>query len=321
MKRAPRTSPPHNKHQTLPLEIYLPLVTSLYKDGRTLLVGTTVVTGSIFVTYWKTGISSLLWCAVAFVLVACARGLLARAYARRRPTITNDELAKRWEYRYVAGASASVGLLGIWCYLAFSDSFAHVVSFSMTIAYVSGIFARNFGNVRFVIVQALCAWGPMTAALLFWGTPFDWIFAVLLTPLFVAVKSIAERLRDTLLEALFASRDMALLARRFDTALNNMPHGLCMFDSTRHIVVANQTLSQQIGLSPNCELKGSSLHHVVECGVNAGLISKTNARILIDNLDTRLAGGDDTAFVIEMLNLRTFEFTVRAMEDGGMVVL
>jgi diguanylate cyclase (GGDEF)-like protein len=321
MKRAPRTSHTHNEHQTLPLEIYLPLVTSLYKDGRTFLVGTVVVTGAIFVTYWKTGYTSILWCAVAFVLVACVRGLLVRAYANKRPTITSDELAKRWEYRYVAGASASVGLLGIWCYLAFSDSFAHVVSFSMTIAYVSGIFARNFGNIRFVIVQALCAWGPMTAALLFWGTPFDWIFAALLTPLFVAVKSIAERLRTTLLDALFASRDMALLARRFDTALNNMPYGLCMFDSTRHIVVANQTLTRQMGLSPGCELKGSSLHHVVDCGVSAGLISAANAKLLIDSLDARLAGGVDTAFAIEMLDCRTFEFTVRAMEDGGMVVL
>jgi PAS domain-containing protein len=317
MKRAPRTSHTHNEHQTLPLEIYLPLVTSLYKDGRTFLVGTIVVTGAIFVTYWKTGYTSILWCAVAFVLVACVRGLLVRAYANKRPTITSDELAKRWEYRYVAGASASVGLLGIWCYLAFSDSFAHVVSFSMTIAYVSGIFARNFGNIRFVIVQALCAWGPMTAALLFWGTPFDWIFAALLTPLFVAVKSIAERLRTTLLDALFASRDMALLARRFDTALNNMPYGLCMFDSTRHIVVANQTLTRQMGLSPGCELKGSSLHHVVDCGVSAGLISAANAKLLIDSLDARLAGGVDTAFAIEMLDCRTFEFTVRRWKTEG----
>src|ERR1700722_20052320 len=75
MKRAPRTSQPHNEHQTLPLEIYLPLVTSLYKDGRTLLVGTIVVTGSIFVTYWKTGDALLLSCAAAFVLVACARNI------------------------------------------------------------------------------------------------------------------------------------------------------------------------------------------------------------------------------------------------------
>ena len=90
---------------------------------------------------------------------------------------------------------------------------------------------------------------------------------------------------------------MALLAKRFDTALNNMPHGLCMFDSKRRIVVANQKLNQQMGLPPDFELKGSSLRHVVECGVEAGLISEVNAQNLIDRLDARLSGSDDTAFV------------------------
>src|ERR1700758_2170734 len=104
----------------------------------------------------------------------------------------------------------------------------------------------------------------------------------LLSPLFLGIKSIAERLRGTLLDALFASRDMALLAKRFDTALNNMPHGLCMFDSRYRIVVANQKLNQQMGLPPDFELKGSSLRHVVECGIKAGLISKSNAHILIN---------------------------------------
>ena len=141
-------------------------------------------------------------------------------------------------------------LLGIWCYVAFSrhsDPFAYLVSFSMTIAYVAGIFARNFGNIRFVIVQALCAWAPMTAALLLTGNSFDWIFAGLLAPLFLAIKFIAERLRRHALDAVSASRDMALLAKRFDTALNNMPHGLCMFNSKRRIVVANQTLKSAAG--------------------------------------------------------------------------
>ena len=114
---------------------------------------------------------------------------------------------------------------------------------------------------------------------------------------------------------------MALLAKRFDTALNNMPHGLCMFDSKRRIVVANQKLNQQMGLPPDFELKGSSLRHVVECGVEAGLISEVNAQNLIDRLDAGLSGSDDVAFVVDMQNGRTFEFTVQAMEDGGMVVL
>jgi len=324
MKSAPRASRPHNEHETLPLEIYLPLVSSLYKDGITLLVGTFIVTGSIFVTYWKTGDRFLLYCAMAFIFVACARGLSIRTYNRLWTTIKTPEAAQQWELRYVAGASASVGLLGIWCYVAFSrrsDPFAEVVSFSMTIAYLTGIFARNFANIRFVIVQAFCALGPMIAALLLWGNTFDWIFAALLAPLFVAIKSIAERLRSTLLDAVFASRDMALLAKRFDTALNNMPHGLCMFDSKCRIVVANQQLNRQMGLPQDFELKGSSLQRVLERGVNAGLISKTNAQILIDSLHARLSGGGGAAFVIEMLNCRTFEFTVQAMEDRGMVVL
>ena len=65
----------------MPPEIYIPLVDSLFKDGRTLLAGTFFVTGSIFVTYWKTGEPLLLGCALAILLVAGARGMLVRATA------------------------------------------------------------------------------------------------------------------------------------------------------------------------------------------------------------------------------------------------
>ena len=222
------------------------------------------------------------------------------------------------------GAAASVALLGIWCFIAFtrtSDPFAHLVSYSMTIAYSIGIFGRNFGNSRFVVVQILCAWAPMTAALLLYGNPFHWIFAGLLIPFYLGVKFIAERLRRTLLDAVIASRDMSLLAKRFDTALNNMPHGLCMFDSNRRVVVANQKLSQQVGLSMDFELKGSTVRDLVDGVVNAGLLSALNAQSLIDRLDAQLSGSDDAAFAVDMVNGRTLEFTVQPMENGGMVVL
>jgi diguanylate cyclase (GGDEF)-like protein len=319
-----RTRRPVQGHEVLPADIYLPLVDSLYKDGRTLLAGTIFVTGSVFITYWKTGEILLLYCALAIVLVACARGMMMRAYVRARSTVTTAEVARQWEHCYVAGAAASIALLGLWCYVAFSrtaDPFADLVSFSMTIAYATGIFGRNFGSARFVVVQILCALAPMTAALVLYGNPFHWIFAGLLVPAFLGMKFIAERLRRTLLDAVIASRDMSLLAKRFDTALNNMPHGLCMFDSERHAVVANQKLNQLLGLSLDFELKGSSLHRLVECAIKAGLISEFNAQSLIDRLDARLSGGDDAAFGVDMLNGRTLEFTVQPMENGGMVVV
>ena len=183
-------------------------------------------------------------------------------YFRVRSTITSYELARRWERRYVAGAAVSLALLGIWCYVAFSqssDPFVYLFSFSMTIIYVAGIFGRNFANPRFVFVQIFCVWAPMTAALLLYGNPYHWIFAGLLTLFFLGIKFMADRLRSTLFDAVFASRDMALLANRFDTALNNMPHGLCMFDSEGRIVVSNHKLTQLMGLPTDFELKGLSL--------------------------------------------------------------
>src|ERR1700691_5045531 len=311
-------------HEALPPEIYLPLVDSLFKEGRNLLIGTIFVIGFVLTTYCKTGEILMLSCAVAIIVVACARGIMMHAYLRARSTVTTVEAARRWDNRYGVGASAILALLSTWCYVCFSrtaDPFADLVSFSMTIAYAAGIFGRNFANPRFVIVQILCTWAPITAALVFYGNLFHWIFAALLIPSFLGIKLIAERLRRTLLDAVVTSRDMSLLAKRFDTALNNMPHGLCMFDSKRRIVVANQKLNQQMGLAPPLELKGSAVRDLVENVVTAGLLSDIGAEGLVDSLNARLSGSDDSAFAVEMLNGRTLEFTVQPMENGGMVVL
>ncbi len=313
-----------NGPEALPPEIYLPLVDSLFKEGRTLLIGTVFITGSIFVTYWKTGEILLLYCALAVLLVGCARGLMIRAYLRARRTVRRMETAKRWEHRYGAGASATVALLGIWCFIAFSrtaDPFAHLVSFSMANAYAAGIFGRNFAIPHFVIVQIVCLAVPVTAALLLYGNPYHWLFAGLLFPSFFGIKFIAERLRRTLLDAVIASRDMTLLAMRFDTALNNMPHGLCMFDAERRIVVSNQKLNKQLGLAPDFELKGFRLHRLVESIAVAGQLSDASATSMIERLEARLSGGDDSAFDVSMESGRTLEFTVQPMENGGMVIL
>ena len=275
-------------------------------------------------TFWKTDEPLFLACACAVVAVACVRGLMMRAYARIRATVKSNAVARRWERRYVAGAASSVGLLGIWCYIAFSqtsDAFAQLISFSMTIAYVVGIFGRNFGNSRSVIIQIMCAWVPITAALLLHGTVYHWIFAVLLGPFFLSVKFIAERLRLTLLDAVVATRDMTLLATRFDTALNNMPHGLCMFDADRRIVVANKRLNEHLGLSAEVELKGLTPERLVTVGVDSGLIPNDRAERLVGELNDRLSGLEMHAFVLDLHNGRTLEFTVQPMENGGMVLL
>jgi diguanylate cyclase (GGDEF)-like protein len=324
MKPATQSAATTEAIRKVPTEIYIPLVDSLYKDGRTLFSGTIFIVGSVLVTYWKTGEPLLLLSAFLFAFVAFARGLSMRAYARARATIKTDEAARRWEYRYVVGAATSVLLLGIWCYIAFAltnDAFAQLVSFTMTIAYVIGIFGRNFGSARFVIVQILCAWIPITAALILHGDIYHWIFAALLIPFFMAVKFIAERLRRTLLDAVIATRDVTLLATRFDTALTNMPNGLCMFDRDGRVAVSNGKLNLLLGFPAARELRGMTRRQLVEALVAGDMLSEINARRLLKDLDARLSGEGVESFDIDLQNGRTLEFTFQLMENGGIVLL
>jgi diguanylate cyclase (GGDEF)-like protein/PAS domain S-box-containing protein len=321
MSSAFRTREPH---ETLPAEIYIPLVDSLFKEGTALFMGVIFVVGSVFCTYWKTGDVLILYWAIAITVAAAARGLMMHAYGKIRTTVTTVEAARKWEYRYSIGAAIILTLLSAWCFITFArsnDAFANLVSFAMTLTYAAGIFGRNFANPRFVVIQILCTWAPMTAALLLYGNIYHWIFAVLLVPTFYGTKLISDRLRGTLLDAVVTSRDMSLLVKRFDTALNNMPHGLCMFDGKQRIVVANQKLNEQLGLAADIELRGANARELVQSILSARLISDTEAQTMVERLEARLSGHDDTPFVVDLANGRNLEFTVQPMENGGMVVL
>lgn len=190
-------------------EVYIPLVDSLFKEARSLLLGSLFTGLAMVASFWKTGEWLFLAWAVAFFLVASIRILGIRQYNRSGVTNLTRAQAEKWELLYVAGATVSVSLLGTWCFLAFAittEPFVQLVSFSMTIGYIIGIFGRNFGNSKSATIQTFSAWFPMTAGLLIFGDVYHWCFAALLAPLFLAVKFLANRIRSVLLEAIEARR-------------------------------------------------------------------------------------------------------------------
>jgi diguanylate cyclase (GGDEF)-like protein len=229
-----------------------------------------------------------------------------------------------WERRYVFGASTFDALLGIWCFIAFvrtSDPFVQLLSLCMTIAYMVGTSGRNFGSSRLVIAQILCAGIPAIAAVLSVRNFYYTAFAlVLLLPFFVSLKFISDRLRRTLLDAVIAQRDMSLLAKRFDTALNNMPSGLCMFDADGSLVVSNDKLSQLFGVTLANERKGATVREIVRDCVDAGTIMRSEAEGFALEFERRLSGEDHT-FMFETPKGRSLHFTFQPMENGGSVVL
>ena len=306
----------------VPAAIYISLVDALFDDARSLLIGSVAASTATLVGAWKTGNVPLLLCALAIAIVAGARTLDMRAFARvRLPAST--EAASRWELRYVVGAAAYVALLGLACLVAFAttnDPFVRLFGFSTVLAYLIGISGRNFASKLLVDAQIICAGIPMTAALLSAEDPYYFFFALIIVPFFVSLRFISARLRRTLLNAVIATQDVTRLASRFDAALNNMAHGLCMVDAHSRVLVSNRRFKELLGLSADGERSLSVRDVVAQC-VRAGRMQDSAADRFTAEFESRLAARAGGRLLVHIEDGRTLDLTFQPMEKGGSVVL
>ena len=308
----------------LPFEIYASLVDALFDDRKTLFMGSIAASLGALITGWKSGHWVLLLFGAAIALVAYLRALDMRAYGRVRLTLKTNDAIRKWEHRYVVGAAVYAALLGSWtfaCFLLTDDPFIHLFSFSITLAYMIGTSGRNFASPLLVIAQLIGEGIPLSAALLVEGGFYYTILGLVLLPFFAALKFISDRLRRVLLDAVIANRDMSLLAKRFDTALNNMPHGLCMFDANMRLVVSNNRLTELLGGPPGADRKGETLRELVREWVEAGTVLRSEAARFADRLEARLSSRKRESFEFQTPNGRTFNLAFEPMENRGSVVL
>jgi diguanylate cyclase (GGDEF)-like protein len=313
-----------HRHDGLPKDIYISLVGSLYQDAKSLFIGSAAASGAALIGAVETGEVWLLICAVTMPVVAYLRALDVRHFAGQRAKIDTVEAARVWELRYVVGAAGAVALLGAWCLLTFvvtTDPFLRLLSFSITLAYMIGISGRNFSSPTLVHTQIVCASIPITLALLVAGGLYWTILVVVIAPLFASVSFISARLRQTLFDALVSAREVALLAARFDTALNNMPLGLLMFDVDHSLVVANNRIPGLLGASPDTSRKGASVKALLLDSVGAQRIAEADVKRLTAGFEDRLSRRIETPLFTTTEDGRSLSFTFEAMTGGGSVVL
>jgi diguanylate cyclase (GGDEF)-like protein len=306
----------------LPTEIYTSLVASLFSDPRTLLVGGLGGVSAAVFSAWKTGEPTLIICAIGMVVVTLARAFDMQAFGRQRSGPMSRADAMRWEMRYIVGASSYIALMGAWCFFAFartSDPVAQLLAFSTILGNMIGVAGRNFGSKLLVNAQLVCAGVPMAAALFLMGNAYLAVFLCVLVPFFVAMKSIADSLRSTLRNAVVSARDVTLLAARFDTALNNMPHGLCMLDPRRRLVVANKRLAEMLHVS--AIERGISLRELLRRAVAAGTLNEASMERLLSDLESRIAESFDGELATDTEDGRALTLDLEPMENGGVVVL
>jgi diguanylate cyclase (GGDEF)-like protein len=315
----------HNSEpdQKVPPSIYAALVYSLFQNPAPMFAGALCAAVAAIMTAVKTGNSWLWPCVALLVVTGAARALDMHLYQRRKASLTENEAA-HWEIRYQVGAMLYAASLGIWCVVALlgsDDAVAHMITVSVTLGYMAAGAGRTYGRPWIFHLQTLLACGPLSVALLLNGNPYYMGLALLNVLFFIGIKHITTSLQKIFVRALVAREREAALAAQFDTALNNMPHGLCMFGVDGRLAVMNHRFSEMMRLSDNQLARGGAgAADIVAACVDAGTVSAASGKLIVAEVDSLQAGYITTADP-DSAEGRALSWTFQPMAGGGTVVL
>ena len=317
------TAPPERSKKPLsvPLEIYASLVDALFEKPLTLMIGAGAATGAALITAARAESLVLLLFAGAIAVMAVGRLLEMRAYRRAKPGLRSHASVRKWEWQYIVTSTGYVALLGAWCVACFAitdDPFVRLFSFAMVLAYLVGIYGRNFASDALVLSQMIAGGLSLTIALAVAGGLYFTIAGIVLVPLLASIKMISNRLRKQLLDAVISARDITQLAARFTTALNNMPHGLVMFDSEQRLLVANERFVELLRLPHDVELAGKTPNELVAAG--KALSKAPDLERFLSAFERRMFSAQGE-LAVETGDGIWLSFTTRPMESGGSVVI
>jgi diguanylate cyclase (GGDEF)-like protein len=319
MQLASRTTDPDQK---ISPSIYTALVDSLFQNPGPMFAGAVFAAIAAVMTALKSGDDWLWPCAGLLIVTGAFRAFDMHRYKERKAALTADE-ATRWEIRYQIGAMLYAIALGIWCVVALlssDDAVAHMICLTVTTGYMAAGVGRTYGRPWIFHLQILFACGPMSLALALHGSPYYVGMAVLSALFFVALKQITTGLQKIFVRALVAREREAALAIQFDTALNNMPHGLCMFGTDGRLAVMNHRFGEMMHLSEDLVQRGAGAPDIVAACVCAGTVSVASGKLIVTEIDSSQAGYITTADP-DQANGRALSWTFQPMAGGGTVVL
>src|SRR6266700_4024252 len=302
--------------------LYAALINSMVQNFWAIFLGSACTAVAAVMTALKTG-DVLLW-PIAFLIIAIgtARAFQMRRYENRIPGLTFEE-AKHLEPRYWFGALVYAAVIGLWCFVVIfnnDDAVANMLCVSVAVGYTAGGAARNYGQPRVIQWHVALACGPMSLGLLLHGGFYYIGLAVLLGLFFFALKNINLSLHAIFVKALTSSFRESALANQFDTALNNMPHGLCMFRADGRLAVMNHRFGNLMELPDDLVKRGASAANIVSACVAAGSISADSGNLVLSEIEGARISEIVTADP-DPARGRTLAWTFQPMSGGGTVLL
>jgi diguanylate cyclase (GGDEF)-like protein len=314
----------------LPKEVRAALVESLFAPIASLIVGAvacSIIGASVALRVGDRRIMAVSGGLLAVGLLRVASAVFYAKYKKSRQLAAT----RLWERVYEYGAWAFSALLGLLCWLTItgtSDSTLQMAVTTTSAAYAAAISGRNAGRPFIAVGQlTLCAL-PMAIALILYP---DWVHKVVgfVSLLFIyGMMDITLGTRDVILQALTMTRKEAALAarfeeqaNRFDIALNNMSHGLCMLDERGRLQVWNKRFLELLHLGSAPIRVGMRVSQLVRHSIRAGNHKARSVTQVVSDLAIALQRDEFEPFQISPDGERTLAVSRRLMDDGGSVVI
>ncbi|MFN5489454.1 MAG: EAL domain-containing protein [Bradyrhizobium sp.] len=308
--------------QSMSPTISAALVDSLFMNPAPMIFGAfgPAIAGAVIA--FVTG-NLLSWlCVPLFIVVGLARAWQMYRYQQRNSRLTVEE-SVTWEKRYRIGSLAYGIALGLWgaaVLVTTNDAAAHMLCVTTVVAYTSAGVGRTFGRPQIFHLHLLMSIGPLIAALMYVGGPYHIALALLSLVFFSAIRHLTTSLQRIYVNAWIAKEREAALAHQFDTALNNMPHGLCMFRADGRLAVMNHRFIEMMELSDDFVQRGASATDICNACVLSGVISVAAAQQILYEIESSQRGDIVTSDPDPAQN-RSLDWTFQPMVGGGMVVL
>ncbi len=314
----------------LPIEIRAALVESLFAPITSLIVGAIACSIIGAAVALRVGDAIIMANSVAIFAVGMLRVLSAVFYKKNKAN-EKTRATMLWEHVYEYGAWTFAGLLGTLCWLTISPNIDASLQMAITTAtagYAAAISGRNAGRPFIAVGQLTFSTLPMIAALL---TYPDWVHNALGVVVLMFVYGIVDitlSTRNIIVQALTMTRKEAALAarfeeqaNRFDVALNNMSHGLCMLDPQDRLQVWNERLLELLHLEDAPIRVGMRVSQLVRLSLRAGNHSAMDVKQIIRNLVQGLRHDRFDQFETSPDGERTIAVSRRIMPGGGSVII
>ncbi|MGY4306095.1 diguanylate cyclase (GGDEF)-like protein [Bradyrhizobium sp. USDA 4369] len=308
--------------QRLQSSINAALVDSLFQNPQSLGAGAALVAMAAALTATKTGLTSL-WCCVGLLVLSGGWRTFDMYCYRVGRLHSTPALAQKWEMRYQFGAILYAAALGLWCavgLLATTDTVVHMISIVVTVGYIAGGVGRTFGRPWIYHLQIALSFGITSIALILHGTIYYIGLSFVAAGFLFALREITKNLQKIFVDALTARDREAALANQFDTALNNMPHGLCMFRPDGRLAVMNHRFGEMMSLPEDILQSGGTAADIINACVLSGSISAASGRLILSEIENTKTHNIITSDP-DIMRDRSLSWTFQPMADGGAVVL